>query len=264
MGCLSRQFLHLAMQVYTADTHLLGYHVDAQVGVVQVLVDGLHHALQQFLVGRLHLYVLHLFLQAFRLAELLPEQLAGIHQVDDGAAQYIHVERLDDIGVSPRLETLQLVFVAVLGSQQDDGYVVGLRIRLQLRAEGVAVHLGHHDVADDDVGQGAVDLSQCIAAVDTGLDLIVAGEFLLQVVAYLVVILGDDYLRLSVPVVEQCLHRFQLLRFFDLYDLSRAGFLFGEHLFWFEVGIAQGDADGEFAALFQVVGLDVAVVHLHE
>ena len=51
MGRLSRQFLHLTVQVYTADAHLVGYLVNAEFGVVQILVDGRHDALQQFLVG---------------------------------------------------------------------------------------------------------------------------------------------------------------------------------------------------------------------
>ena len=51
VGRLAGQFLHLAVEVDSADAYLFGNHIDAEVGVVQLLVDGGHDAVEQFLVG---------------------------------------------------------------------------------------------------------------------------------------------------------------------------------------------------------------------
>ena len=56
------QLLHLAMQVHSADAHLLGYHVYTQVGIADVLVNHLHHALHQCIIWSLNLPLFHLLL----------------------------------------------------------------------------------------------------------------------------------------------------------------------------------------------------------
>ena len=63
MWRLTGKLLHLAVQVYAADAHGGGYRVDTQVAVRDVLVDDLHDALEELLVGRFHFYLLHLALQ---------------------------------------------------------------------------------------------------------------------------------------------------------------------------------------------------------
>ena len=55
-------------------------------------------------------------------------------EVDDGSAQDVQVEGLHHVGIGSHLQSLELVFVAALGSQQDDGYVVGGWIALDLGA----------------------------------------------------------------------------------------------------------------------------------
>ena len=51
------------MEMYAADTSLVGYHIDTEVGIAQVLVDALHDALQQLLIGRLETYLVHLLFE---------------------------------------------------------------------------------------------------------------------------------------------------------------------------------------------------------
>ncbi len=87
MGCLTCQLLHLAMQVDTRDAYLLGYAVDAEVGVADVLVDDLHDSIEQLVVGRLHLHLVYLFLQLVVAAVLQAQHLVGMDEVDDGSAQ---------------------------------------------------------------------------------------------------------------------------------------------------------------------------------
>ena len=48
------------MQLGTADADLLGEHIDIEVAVGEVLVDGLHDALHEHLVVATHLGLLHL------------------------------------------------------------------------------------------------------------------------------------------------------------------------------------------------------------
>ena len=71
--CLSCQFLHLPMQVNAADAHLVGYHIDTEVGVVQILIDAVHDTVEEFLVGRLDTDLVDLFLE-FVIALILQAQ----------------------------------------------------------------------------------------------------------------------------------------------------------------------------------------------
>ena len=57
-------------------------------------------------------------------------QPAHVDVIDDGTSENIHVERLHDVGICSCLQTLQLVLVPVLGSQQDDGDMIRHRIHL--------------------------------------------------------------------------------------------------------------------------------------
>ena len=86
VGRLARELLHLTVQVDAADAYLIGNHIDAEVGIVQLLVDGGHDALEQLLVGRLDLHLLHLFLELIGAAVFLAQQRTGVDKVSDGAA----------------------------------------------------------------------------------------------------------------------------------------------------------------------------------
>ena len=99
---LSRKILHLAMDMHTADTYLIGYHIDAQVGIVQILVDAIHDAVEELLVGRLHAYLVDLLLQFVVALILQPQQTVAVDEIDDGAAQDVHIEWLDDVGIGTR------------------------------------------------------------------------------------------------------------------------------------------------------------------
>lgn len=128
VGGLPREVLHLTVDVDTADTYLIGYHIDAQVGVVQILVDAIHDAVEEFLVGRLHAYLVDLLLQFVVALILQPQQTVAVDEIDDGAAQDVHIEWLDDVGIGTRLQSFELVFIAALGGEQDDGDDIGARV----------------------------------------------------------------------------------------------------------------------------------------
>ena len=57
----SRQFLHLTMQLYTADTHLLGQTLHIEIAVGDILIDGFHDTFHQHLVVAAHLRLVNLF-----------------------------------------------------------------------------------------------------------------------------------------------------------------------------------------------------------
>ena len=70
----------------------------------------------------------------------------AMDEINDGASQNVHIEGFHDVGVGTHLETFQLVLITALGSEQDDGDVVGSGIALDFLTHGGAVHLGHHDI----------------------------------------------------------------------------------------------------------------------
>ena len=177
VGCLTCEFLHLTMEVDATDADLVGDHVDIEVGVRKVLTDALHDLLKQFIVGRLEADVLDTLFEAVGTLVLHLQESARTEQIEDSASQDIHIERLDDVSVGTCLQSFETVFVAIAGREQDDGYEVRRGVRLQLRAEGVTIHLGHHHVADDEAGFDTVGLRESLAAVATGMYVVVLGEF---------------------------------------------------------------------------------------
>ena len=122
------QFLHLAVQVYTTDAHLLCYHVHTQVGIVDVFVDNLHYPLHQGIVRCLHFYLFYLVILAFIARKLIAQSAAHGEQVDDVAVQNVHVERLQNVGIGTGLQSFQLVFLTALGCEQDDRHIVGVDV----------------------------------------------------------------------------------------------------------------------------------------
>lgn len=61
-GCLIGQLLHLAIEMHTTDAHLVGQLVDIEILVGQVVVDDMHHSLQQFIIRIMQFHFLDLFL----------------------------------------------------------------------------------------------------------------------------------------------------------------------------------------------------------
>ena len=146
------------MQVNTTEANLFGNGIDAKVGVADVLVDNLHNAIEQLLVRRLHLDLLHLFLELVVTSILQAQHLMGMNKVDDGTTQNIHIERLHHVRIGTHLKAFKLVFIAALGSQQDDGDMTRRGITLNLRTHGVTIHLRHHDVRNHQIRHGTQHL----------------------------------------------------------------------------------------------------------
>ena len=63
MRRLAGELLHLTMEVDAADACLIGNHVDAEVGVTQILVDAVHDAVEELLIGRLEADLVDLLFQ---------------------------------------------------------------------------------------------------------------------------------------------------------------------------------------------------------
>ena len=210
--------------MHAADAHCIGQEVDTERGVGDILVDDHHDTLEQFLVGRLHGHGLHLVLQ-FVVSCVFQQQLAsGLHQVDEGSPEDVHVERFHDIGVGAGLKSFEMVFVAVFGREQHDGNMAGLRVLLQGRRQCVAVHFRHHDIGEHQVGFHLQRLCQRLLSVGAAIDGVVVAEFMHEIVSYLVVVLchHDDV----GPVVVEFGHQFMVVEF-----LHRCGHLGGCRLF---------------------------------
>ena len=94
------------MEVNTTDTCLIGYHIDIEIGIAQILVNTFHDALEQLLIGRLYGYIIQLLLKVIVTCILETQQTMGVDQVDNLTAQDIHIERFHEIGIGTRFETL--------------------------------------------------------------------------------------------------------------------------------------------------------------
>ena len=101
------------------------------------------------------------------------------------------------------------------------------------------------------------------------MDIVEFREFLGEVVADLVIVLGDDDggTRLE-HLLRLHLHRnLLLLGFLDDVGQLVDGvglLLLDQHLFRTQVGVAQRDGDGKLTALFEVARLDAAVMQFDE
>ena len=263
------QFLELAVEVDTADADLLGKHVDAQVRVRHVVVDDLHHAVEQAFVGRLHVELLHALLLCLAAAELVLQQLPVVDEVLHGPPQDFDAEGLRQVGVGAAVQPLQVVLLARLGGQQDHGDVVEVDVLLDACAQGDAVHLGHHHVADDEVGRTLEDEFERLLAVAAPLGVEVGSELAADVAADFLVVLDHEH-----PVAALRVDCLPLGAGVGVGLWRRAGCRAdgdsrGEgsvQLVGCEVAAAQRKADGEVAACpVGVVGcLDGAVVETDE
>ena len=131
----------------------------------------------------------------------------------------------------------------------------------------MAVHLGHHHVADDQTRMNTVDLCEGLTTVDTAVDVVVAGKFGLQIVAYLLVVLSNDN---AVTTHGRLFHRrlhliFHRLRLFcQRHECLLRRVDLRDDLLRFEMILAERDGDDELTALFQVMGGNRAMVQFHE
>ena len=192
----------------------------------------------------------------------------AVQQIGNGATQDIHIKRLDDIGIGTRLQSFELILIAVLRCQQDNGDEVGIGVHLQLRAELVTIHLRHHYIADHEVGTRAEHLAECLLAIGAGRHLILLPKFVLEIVADLVVVLDNHESdgavagsRLLYHLLFEFLHQAVHLRrlHIDLGSLS-----FEHQLLGIQMSLAQRDGHHELAALLQVMRLDRTMMELHK
>ena len=85
----------------------------------------------------------------------------------DAGDQLARVEGLRHVVIGADLEADDAVDVVAAGGEDDDGDVAGLA---ELLADGEAVHLGHHDVEDDEVRADGLGLLERLLAVVGGFD----------------------------------------------------------------------------------------------
>ncbi len=90
----------------------------------------------------------------------------------DACHQFDHGERLDDIVVGAGVEAADTVALFRARRQHDDRQVAGIALGTQAAADLDARHLGHHPVADQQVGHALADHHQRLVAVDRHADLV--------------------------------------------------------------------------------------------
>jgi hypothetical protein len=121
--------------------------IHTQVLIIHVIIDYLHHLFHQLVFWRKCFFYRNLLVALSLVAhKLVFQSTAHVEQVDDGAAQNVHIERLHHKGISARLQAGQLVFLSAHRCKQNHWNVVGVHIVLNLGTERIAVHLWHHDV----------------------------------------------------------------------------------------------------------------------
>ena len=185
--------LHLAVQLGTADAYVLGQRVDIVAGLRHVGIDRPHDALHQHVVVAFHLYILYALLLLDGTAELAAQPAYVVYQVVNLDVQFLHVERLGNIGIGTRLQALQFVLHLGLRRQHDDGQLRDLRVLLDALQHGDAVHLGHHHVADDEVVVAVRQQHlQALLAVGGVVELVAVAQLVDDVVGYLVVVVDDE------------------------------------------------------------------------
>jgi len=84
----------------------------------------------------------------------------------------VDVERLGDVVVGAQLQTLQLITAFVFLRQEDHRHVAGARGGAQNLTDLKAVHIGQHDVQDDEVGEVVAGFLQRIRAAQHGVHII--------------------------------------------------------------------------------------------
>ena len=82
-------------------------------------------------------------------------------------------EGLGHVVVGPPAQADDLGLLVVNGREHDHRYIAGLVVRLELHEHLPAVHLGHHDVEDNEVGIGLRDHVQALLSVRGQEDLVV-------------------------------------------------------------------------------------------
>ncbi len=130
-----------------------------------------------------------------RIGEQRPaDAFAVLDQAVDLRHQMLRGEGFLDVGVGAVLQAAHLVLDGGLRRELDDGNMAVTQFRLDVFAQLVAVHLGHHDVAHDQVAVVVGEHLQRFFAVGGGEHLVTGGDDLGDHAAQIVVILHDQYL----------------------------------------------------------------------
>ena len=119
-------------------------------------------------------------------------QLGEVEVRAHAGDQLARGERLDEVVVGARREPLDGRLLAGARREHDHRQLRGGRVRAQLRQQPEAVELGHHRVGEDQVRPARRDGLQRRSAVAHRLDVPVAGEQPLEVVAQVGVVVGDQ------------------------------------------------------------------------
>ena len=145
---LAGQFLHLAVQMHTTQSDLVGNKLHTQFGIRQVLVHHLHDAVHQSFVGRLQLDVIHLVGLFGTAVELTLHAVAVGEHRHHHLLEHVDVEGFRQIPVGTHIQSFQTVLVGAKGSKQKHGDITGIDVFLDVLTELYAVHYRHHHIAD--------------------------------------------------------------------------------------------------------------------
>ena len=202
------------MELGAAEPHLTRQLVDAEVGVLDIIVDGAHHTVHQRVVVALHLYVLHLVGLGQRPRELTPETAHVLHEVVDEHVEFLHVEGFGEIGIGTFLQSLKAVAHLGLRREHDDGDVADVGIALDFAEQTDAVHHRHHHVGHHQVvGFAGEQHLQGILAVGSGVDPVPVGQLFFHITGHLHVIVDDEQVVIArgLPLGSLSGHRLFLL-----------------------------------------------------
>ena len=125
-----------------------------------------------------------------RTADALPV----LDQAVDLSHQVLGGERLFDVGVGAVLQSADLVLDRGLRRELDDGNVAVTQFRLDVFAQFIAVHLGHHDVAHDQIAVVVGEDAERYFAVGGRQHLVAGADDLGDDRPQIIVILHDQYL----------------------------------------------------------------------
>ena len=133
--------------------------VEQQIDIVHSLGEESSFGIRQF-----HLLLLLLVACGF-LAELIAQRVLSVYELFDDGAQFVHAERLGQIGVGTGFKSLNAFLLRNLGCYYYNRYMVYSLVASYLTAQFQSVHTGHHNVGNDNVWHDVFSLLQSVVAV---------------------------------------------------------------------------------------------------
>ena len=118
--------------------------------------------------------------------------LAHLDQVVDPGPQFGLVEGLEQVVVGAPAQHLDARLGVVAGGEDEDGRGVHAGLGPDLAHELVAGHLGHHEVADDDVGMERTGPFDSLPPVVGGGHPVVGAQRVADEVVHVDVVLDDE------------------------------------------------------------------------